>query len=158
MKTIRRRVFETNSSSTHSITITGKSDRITSEVLPLVEDGVIYPERLSSREIDILKDSDISFLVCRTKEEKTALLLNWLSSSEDTFFEIEEIESFRDKVAQDIAIYCGFVSAVLPKKWYGYSCYDDGNNPVDEYTTLESFINEVVLDDSIKIIQSDIPY
>ena len=158
MKTIRRCVFETNSSSTHSITITGKSDRDIPKILPLVEYGVIYPERLSSREIDVLKNSDLSFLVCSTKEEKTALLLNWLSNAQDDFFEIKNIDSRIEGIAKYIANYCGYIDVVLPNRWYGYSFYDDYDDPLKDYPTLDSFLNDVVLNDKITITQSDIPY
>jgi hypothetical protein len=45
MKTIRTNTFETNSSSTHSVTIGKKNKKVGGK--ELVEDGVLHPSRLS---------------------------------------------------------------------------------------------------------------
>lgn len=79
MKTIQIRhgVFETNSSSTHSITVVP----INQNKLKLVENRVIYPGRLSNKYLEYEGYGYNGYVLsAETKEEKSCLVLNWIRS------------------------------------------------------------------------------
>lgn len=65
---IRGSVFETNSSSTHSLIIKSPTE-------DLVEDGILYLNRLEDKWIINNEEYGTDFLTCRTTYEKVSLLL-----------------------------------------------------------------------------------
>lgn len=88
MKTIRHNTFETNSSSTHSITI--RSICIDNSKV-LIEDNCFYPERI--RESNIFRSNDEGYsLVCSTPEQKAALLLHHLMSAKNGYYDADDVE------------------------------------------------------------------
>ena len=98
MKTIRSNVFETNSSSTHSISII-KSDDQYSDRKSLVENNVLFPMRLYSHGLTLL-DSESRILTCSTKDEKFSMLIHWLldanSYKEDKSVHIDDNYTLAD--------------------------------------------------------------
>ena len=68
MKTVRQNTFETNSSSTHSVTICSKRTPNNKPSIPLVEDGCVYPDRLGQFETEIGYEG--SSLVCIQPKRK----------------------------------------------------------------------------------------
>lgn len=81
MKTIRTNCFETNSSSTHSITILSKKNSETvSSTRPLEKDGVLYPANLRWTNAYRDDNRDGYTLHASTVAEKTALLIHHIMS------------------------------------------------------------------------------
>lgn len=140
---IRKNVFETNSSSTHSITIE-KVDQFDNSLL---YNDVLYPEHLHST-CDNSYDSSWT-LVARTKLEKLALIAHWVKHLwfEDSFYlnvvfsKFEEI--FGIKVNWDFS-----------PEFYSSDDYS-GVDYVSE-KTFEDDLNKlklIVEDDSVQIKQ-----
>jgi hypothetical protein len=71
MVNIRKNVFETNSSSTHSITI----GNINSKPLELLKDGILNPQLLIDKYVAYNYEYKI---VCYNLEEKLALVTLWI--------------------------------------------------------------------------------
>lgn len=78
MKTIRQNTFETNSSSTHSITIINRSDFREEEGLYV--DGVLYPSKIKiSKEYGYGGERQI--YKASTIRQKMALLVQWMKDA-----------------------------------------------------------------------------
>ena len=86
MKTIRNKVFETNSSSTHSISI--ESNLSHSEIF---ENGILYLQRLENCKQDI---NDDYIVTARTRDEKIAFVISYLLS----ILESEEYPEYINKL------------------------------------------------------------
>ena len=88
MKTIRDGVFETNSSSTHSISFSRKSENEIERIYPLlIEDGVLYPQRLTEHyNIDI---NYITIIICDTTEKKLAFVANLIHQYSDCYGDLD---------------------------------------------------------------------
>lgn len=91
--TIRNNVFETNSSSTHSISIVNINEKI---YLPIVDNEYIYPLRLNQYEHYIESGDGGHILRCDTIELKTAIVLQWINAlkeyddiSNELYFKLE---------------------------------------------------------------------
>lgn len=175
MKTIRTNSFETNSSSTHSITISNV-DLLEPEFDLLVEDNILYLERLSNYRV---KESMRSFYpegyerawetVARTKHTKAALLISYLFSLfEGGDKDGEELFKYAIEV---IRTTCGYSEIKIPYPFYpivSYYRWDEIQTSEDftledcvgesysgkimlDSNKLIKFINNVILDDK-KII------
>lgn len=72
MKKIRQNTFETNSSSTHSLTV-NISD-------PIFVEGTLYPDRLHAIEIN---DDECKILICSDTLSKLAYYLHFLKDNEN---------------------------------------------------------------------------
>ena len=86
MKTIRNKVFETNSSSTHSISI--ESNLSHGEIF---ENGILYLQRLENCKQDI---NDDYIVTARTRDEKIAFVISYLLS----ILESEEYPEYINKL------------------------------------------------------------
>ena len=86
MKTIRNKVFETNSSSTHSISI--ESNLSYGEIF---ENGILYLQRLENCKQDI---NDDYIVTARTRDEKIAFVISYLLS----ILESEEYPEYINKL------------------------------------------------------------
>jgi len=160
MKTIRTNCFETNSSSTHSITIDTTSRRKTASSPSLSENGVLYPARIGDenvRDVFFTKPtqwSDSREWVFRawTKDTKTALLVHYIYGLLES--EGDHDPDMLNRVLQTIAAFTGYDSIDLGDNFYArYSIdrYDEGN--VDEaieklFETIgfSAFGNKVLVD------------
>ena len=156
MKTIRKGVFETNSSSTHSITIGSKVEPKNPKIQPLVVDGILYPARLSQREqkLDLGYD-DLTTTVCSTKDEKAALLVNWLYY---IYYDYEEIQydEYLEK-CNFIRDKCGYKHIDVDNIDSDYYPSDDDRGDIFKQYTLEELL-DFVLDDEVKIMDQTAPY
>lgn len=179
MKTIRTNTFETNSSSTHSLTIQKKSAK-KSGTLPLVIDGVLHPENLSNYTNHF---GDSSILSCDTPDMKAAILMNWVFSVyEDEYDDVvdEEEEGYLEKdvwlekvvelVKEKMKyndVFIEWTTATWredPTEKYlesDFSPYEEYcDDPVGDWTDLANiskFIDDVVLNNEMEIIDSDTP-
>lgn len=122
---IRQGVFETNSSSTHTITIAPNND------VNLIENDIMY---LSKLKINL----DDKLVLAVTPIEKTALIACWFCSyfEEEYDHKGEFLESIINKLSNNLGI-----SKIDTKD------YPDFHPYVDEYYTFESvdyYINEVI--------------
>lgn len=162
MKTVRHNVFETNSSSTHSVTITTKSAPKPGKTpRELVVDGTLYPMRLSDYSTSFGYDG--SNLNCDTKDKKAAIVANWILSCkeygniEDTDFKVY-IRFLREK--------CGYLTIDFEGDSYSsYNPYDENDGSQfslsgdedEDYAVLEEALKNI-LDDDIVIVDTDSPY
>lgn len=159
MKTVRNGVFETNSSSTHSISIGPIRSLGQREPLPLTEitdEGVFfYPQRLSSY---LMQTSRSSETRCDTLEKKLAIVCHWIiSCTEDFLDEVHAKNSFEllrnefninEIVGQDDN--CDY-----------YYCSDYGgengfSGDEEEFDSELARLIEVIKDDKQLIIDSDL--
>lgn len=171
MKIKRISCFESNSSSTHSVTIetkgsgSGRGDK----VKPLVdEQGRLVPQNLSSHTKYV---GEASFTLCGTKDEKAAITVDWLSCRLD---EGEVTEETVDKAVGILAKKCGYTGVDKNQKKYSYSFYpsteycgagDDDyledlkgeDEETVDFTSFEKFIDDVILDDTKEIVDMDTP-
>lgn len=94
MKTIRKDVFETNSSSTHSISIINKGT-IPYATYKLCVDNILYPKELESYQIEVKSNyNDDYILSCDTKDKKTALVCHWIKAIFDSPTVINEFFNY----------------------------------------------------------------
>ena len=178
MKTVRQHTFETNSSSTHSITIVNRTDvkSTNRNYLEVQKDGILIPANLkqSAAYVPIDTGYDSGFiLTASTRDQKAALLLHhaksYMVESWDRTFDDEEstkiLQFIRDYLVQPQGIYLD-VDLDFSPDFDAYSetgkCYiiDILNNKnVDEiFSALAKHIDEVVLNDDMIVIASNEPY
>ncbi len=159
MKTIRANCFETNSSSTHSVTISSKSKSSKRATNPLVTDNVLDPSNLNDYEVGA---GDNSFLNCDTVDKKAAIVVHWLTCQ---FKEREDLTQEQyDKALNILAGAAGYTK-IKPLKYYNF--YPDGEysgsgdedyiNEMgdDDFEPFKKFILDVVLNDDMEIVDSD---
>lgn len=147
MKTIRENIFETNSSSSHSIAIRKKDQSINS----LNEDNILYPDRLHQSVIR----SDInlnSVLYADTKDKKAALICHYIKEYYER--EDEKIEFCFNFLCEKLNYkkINNFVSDFYPYSEYGEDLFNDDNNI--EFDNIELMLNkfvELINDDNIVI-------
>lgn len=155
-KTLRMSVFESNSSSSHSITIETKGKK--TKQAPLIEDNVLYPTRLHSYTTSF---GESSATVCDDVNKKAAIVANWIRS----FFKYDSYEDINEKMyldylkeklgCKDINFegkYCEFTHC---------SEYDGGLEFDDDHkSNIErlDYLIKVIYDDTLEIIDSDIAY
>lgn len=154
MKTIRKKVFETNSSSSHSITINSIEAPSTKECQPLVEMNILYPERLS----DYLQKYtfDESYLVCRTTDQKAAIVCNWIYVSANT--------SYVDRLFEIIKREIGYSDIIMDD--YEFTPYTENDFEFDfsDYDSYESCASKlyklisIIKNPHIEITDKVVPY
>lgn len=157
MKTIRTNTFETNSSSTHSVTIHRKGDTGGKIVRPLVVDGILYPDALKDYSLEV---GEATTLVCDTKDKKAAIVCHWIEEEED-FSEVP-----RKAMLELIKSLCGY-SDIVELEDSDYSPYSEYGDDVhvdfiddlksDELKSFEEFIRGIVLNDDMEINDIDSP-
>lgn len=145
MVTIRNNVFETNSSSTHSISICG----INQEQDILLEDGVLYPERLRVSD----KDYDGNWvIIAQIMEHKLALVCHWVLSlsfendDESLLKKFEEL--FKVKISDEFT-YSNF---------YPYN--DNGKNSLlyDNFDNDLLYLKGIIYDVDKQIVEKETEY
>ena len=155
MKTIRTQTFETNSSSTHSVTIDKMSAKYEKPVRPLVTDNILDARALDDYTVSF---GESSYTVCDTKDKKAAIVYNWITGGEAYEAEPETISAAVDL----LRTMCGY-DAIKPDCTYFYPRgeYDDADylfRSDFENGNLESFktfIQNVVLNDDMEISDTD---
>ena len=163
VKTVRQSIFETNSSSTHSISIINKNENFEKlYVPPLVNDNnVLFPMRLNLYD-SIVEGSDIEHLNCSTKDKKFSLLIHWLLSyicDNDDYQPIDD-----DYFVSDIK---RIIFEIIPKKGeyssidletnnfqkacfsYDYSYIDDNEKNIFELFSVNMLIDYCLNPDMI---------
>jgi len=169
MKTIRTSCFETNSSSTHSITITSKSAQTPGK--PLEENGVLYPQNLRFVESYRSDGCDGHSLHASTVAEKTALMIHHLKSvSEYADVTAKDAKDAVQYVIDSVTLTHGLFTKVdvSDMKYSSFSAYsEDGDTYVDRlfeedlskderYLAIDKFIRDVVLNPDKIIIDSEV--
>ena len=176
MRTIRTNCFETNSSSTHSITIETVAKPDICDVPSLSENGVLYPARLRDENVrkafqttpdDFKYGSRWWKFSASTKDTKTALLVHYIHS----ILTYEELDpDLLAEVLNTIAVFAGYESIDLGTDfWSSYSInrYSDedygaeiekllgtigysicGNNTLVNLQALGLFVQEIVNDET----------
>jgi hypothetical protein len=164
MKTIRTNTFETNSSSTHSVTIQTKGSGKSNRNKPLVDDqGRLVPKNLSSYTRSV---GDATFTTCETKDQKAAIVINWLRSRIDDSDISEETVT---KATEILVKKCGYTGVdeynnydFYPSTEWGICGDDDYIEKIEDeltitLTSFEKFIDDVILDDTKEIVDMDTP-
>ena len=153
MKTIRKGVFETNSSSTHSITIGVKTTPENPNIEPLVEENILYPARLIQRQTSLdLGYDNLTTTICSTKDEKAALIINWLHYLyTDKEISYDDYLTKKNQI-RDICEYYSIDSDIDAD----YYPYDDNGNIFDECSFEE--LLEFIMDPEMKIMDQTIPH
>jgi hypothetical protein len=165
MKTIRKNTFETNSSSTHSLTIERKGTKAKTALQPLVDDGVMYYERLDTHTKHF---GESSILCCDTGDMKAAMLIHWMfefieNGEDDGIYDEDsgfDLEKWKKDVLELICSKMGYKS-ISDYDAYDYSAYTEYcDGPDIDWTEVDSiakFIDEVVLNEDMEITDSDTP-
>lgn len=147
MRTIRKGVFETNSSSTHSITIeTIGSKKILAR--PLIKDGVLNIDHLQDYKKKISYSGYI--LNCESFETKLAIVASYVAGLDE--FKMELLNILKERFE------------LIDIKGENYFCpYSEcGQNIFPYEGTLEKFTSsledliEIIKDPTKKIIDSEI--
>jgi hypothetical protein len=179
MKTIRHNTFETNSSSTHSITIINKNDAVPDKTryAQLVIDGVLHPSNLKHTFAYVSLQNSYEegwILTASSRDEKSALLLHHVKSylsdgwgrsysCEEASRVLEFIRSFMTTLSSQR--YADVVLDFSPDFGH-YSEEEDSyvhvimdNENIDGvFTSLINHINDVVNNDDMIVRASDEPY
>jgi hypothetical protein len=162
MKTIRSNCFETNSSSTHSVTIVSSKNDAFAD---LVIDGVLHAGNLGKTSAYRRSASDGYTLYASSSDQKAALLLHHLKSVKDYSYDCDvDIEALT-VLAQDLLSaklgYTGFAEFNYSFHYSsedGDTYMDDIINSKDPGKALERHIKNVVLNTDKTIIDSDDSY
>lgn len=170
-KQIRSGVFESNSSSTHSVTIRNKrSPKDPKPTRELVKDNILYPNVLTDYTMSFSYDS--SSTCCDTKDKKAAIVCNWVNNATEYAFyddgkrDLNKRKTFVAEVLQKFVKACGYDGVDvdnLSNNFYSSSEYGDDPLPnIEDGDEIEDFKNavmalvEIVLDDDMIIEESDI--
>lgn len=132
---IRESVFETNSSSTHSLVIKKREDASESN---LFENGVLYADRLHSYWLNPGTEYGTSYLNCHNFYQKLSLVINLLDNYR---------EDIDEDIIDDLVKYIEerYVLSVVNKLSFGYIEYGD---PFENCEVKEDFQN--ILDDLLE--------
>lgn len=152
MKTIRTNCFETNSSSTHSVTI----ETSTSLVLDinsddaLVDNDILYPELLNHA--DILKQMKVVnknprdrvwITKAMTRNTKAAMLVHYLYSffDDDWNDKGNDNKKMFEHALDIIKVYCGYADISIPDEfWSMYSLSEFSGEEYDDEFTPPHFL------------------
>jgi hypothetical protein len=176
MKTIRHNTYETNSSSTHSITVINKKDeRLTkARTAPILTDNVLLPANLVQSEAYTTIETGQGgyILKCRDSYQKAALTVHYLNDLEEHVkydsesMTSEQYESFKTASLNYLKESLGLDGIQSPescKDYYNYS--DDGTCPIidiadsdDPFEAFKKYVTDIILNDDMIIIDEDIPY
>ena len=148
MKTIRNNVFETNSSSTHSVTLYSLNEKDSKKIQPLVEHGVLYPDRLS----DYSKSyGDVDVTLLDNKDKKAAWFINACDEFEDREdFCDGDAEDFQTKMIAAICQECGYTAIDSERDYVSAS----ENSEIDDL--LRAVVNCDTVDEAIEMFKSKI--
>ena len=168
MKTIRENCYETNSSSTHSVSIVNKSKLDAKrDKKELVIDNVLYPNNLTSTNAYIETSmGDGHIIQCRTKYEKGAMMvlhLREMTSSGDVDELIFDQVVTKLKIALDLkdidtSFECG--AAYYSEDDYEPQ-YLDGLKQSDALFAsgkIDTIITDIVLNEDAVIVDEESPY
>lgn len=156
MKKIRTGIFETNSSSSHSITI-----QKVGKYKPLVEDDILYPSRLKQYEVSLAMHDGGHVLKCDTTHTKAALVIHWLQAYIDHG---EVTNDYLDYLIKELPYNKvvfekdgNFKSDYYPYLEYDGDSLDLSSDFEKDKEVLDLWI-ERIFDDNIIIEDSEIPY
>ena len=158
MKTTRSSVFESNSSSTHSVTISTKGASSKQPVRPLVTEGTLNPSALKDYSVSL---GEASVIVCDTRDKKAAIVCHWLENSEDVS---EETKQAALELLKTLCDYTAILT-IKPYAYYSpYNEYDDNGDAAyaadlrdDDLESFERFVKDVVLDYDKEITDATYP-
>jgi hypothetical protein len=170
MKTTRTSCFETNSSSTHSFTITVcHEDK--SEKPALISEGVLYPENLKDSPSHV-SYGEFSFLTAITIAEKSALFLQHILNAAKHMYDEDHYEAAfefaKSKLCEKFSHLFTTIDFSFKEGRCSFSSFgegdddyieDDGMLDADNYKeNITRFIETVIADDTKRMIESEVPY
>lgn len=152
MKTVRFEVFETNSSSTHSITIEKKRENVP-DLPKLCENNILYTTRLGEyRNKDFYRDDDVT-INCETRDQKAAFVAHVIAAIGDDESEVYKIHGKQMLIAS-----LGYTDIVMPDKYDSeVSAYwDEGDFQLNTNTFIEDLAEliKVIEDDTLRIVNA----
>ena len=151
MKTIRRGVFETNSSSTHTITISSAKKIKENNILPLCEDNILYPERLDDYTREIT--DEVYELRCIGPDMKAAFVATIIYSE---YYNNNIKEKIYNNLLNYLCNSLEYSSIQMTKNVQTYwDDYEDYH--IQNIETLETYIN-YIKDSEIYINYLTTPY
>ena len=163
MRTIRKNVFETNSSSTHSISIIDSSTLNQSR--PITDNNYIYPNRLADYSFYIESGEGGHSLRCNTKELKSALVLHWiLSLSYENIINPGLFYQLNKLIADNLGLEIDWENNEYAD-YYPYSEYNNDNvynfdscKSDDEFIEKINGLITIINDHNTMIVDEDIPW
>lgn len=163
MRTIRKNVFETNSSSTHSISIIDSSTLNQSR--PISDNSFIYPSRLNDYSFYIESGEGGHSLKCNTSELKSAIVLHWILSLKiENQINSELCDKLQKLIADNLGLEIDWENSNYPD-YHPYSEYDrDNTYNFDLCNSDEEFIDkikdliDIINDYNVMIVDEDIPW
>ena len=176
MQTIRTNCFETNSSSTHSITIQSKSN-VMKDDMDVVIAGVLHPQNLRhSSAYRGVAYGDGHTLQARTRDQKAALLVCHIASIDPYYFNPKSGAVTLMKLACDLLVkYCGYVDVITKVDRNPFNAYSEDTTYIDEImgdregvdvegdiaditARVEKHILDVVLNNDMIVFDEETPY
>jgi hypothetical protein len=176
MKTLRHNTYETNSSSTHSITIVNRKNYNESVVgtAPIITDNVLLPKNLRKSEAytEIETGDGGYVLKCASTYQKAALTVHYLNSLyeyvkyDSDVMTDEDYDAFRNYALKHLCERLGLDRIESPQNcndYYHLSEYGscplievvDSKYPTEEFN---KYVSDIILNEEIIIIDQDIPY
>lgn len=164
MKTIRTNCFETNSSSTHSITIESKTSVMNED--GLVINGELIPDKLCfTSAYHETKYGDGHTLHAITRDQKAALLICHIISIYEDDESATKSKMLEAAVEQLIAS-CGYSSVktvdVKYRPFYGY--VENGSSYLSDIASsgnieegIANHVHDVILNDDVIVIDTENP-
>lgn len=173
---VRQEVFESNSSSSHSVTISKKGFNHPNKAQrPLVVDNILYPDRLNDYSVEF---GDAWGISCFTKETKAAIVCNWVGYVLNNDYgdylrpdgkrDENKVENLIAEIFQKIGKECGYAGVDLeyddtfyPHSEYGgdvnFPCDLDSEDDVDSLKKTVDDLILIILDDTMEITEGDTP-
>lgn len=180
MKTIRHNTFETNSSSTHSITIINKNDvkETSRRYAELVVNGILYPGNLkgSVAYVPLENGYDDGWIVtATTRDQKAALLLqhakSWLSDQWESKYDDTTIKNILNYIREkligsasgysdvDLGFETDFDHYGEESDIYINAIFDENQNNLEKvFSLIDDHIANVVNNDDMIVRASNEPY
>ena len=176
MKTIRHNTYETNSSSTHSITVINKKhDRVTYvRTAPILTDNVLLPANLGQSEAyTVIETGEGGYVLkCRDSCQKAALTVHYLNSIDEYVkydsksMTPEQYESFKTAALNLLKESLGLDGIQSPDDCNDYYYQsENGTCPIvdivdsdDPIEAFKKYVTDIVLNNDMIIIDEDIPY
>jgi hypothetical protein len=175
MKTIRHNTYETNSSSTHSITVINKGQYSghRPRTAPIIIDNVLLPYNLNESDAySTIESGEGGYILkCCDSYQKAALTVHYLNSLDeyvDDYGDItaEELKAFKAEALSYLqcALSLNGIEAAAECVSY-YYCSENGNCPLVDVITADNpiaafkkYVTEIVLNDDMIMIDEEIPY
>ena len=168
MRTIRTKCFETNSSSTHSVTIESKSKKKHDDS-DILMDNVLIPKNLRFTSAYREDGRDGYTLHAETRDQKAALFLHHIKSIKNCYWGEDDVAEKAEKMfataCHYLMVHCKYAN-IETEFNYGFDGFDNEEktyvNHILDASNMEvavlNHVTSVILDDDRVIIDADNSY